>query len=146
MPSKTEQENMCPKALSVRKASETFGSVGTWSYETDTKGAEGSVLSVSAGLESLCPCSLLSCHAAILGCCFALFLCWASLLLEGTVHAVSRGAAWLQVHTCTHRHLRLLENVFAENHCSQGNTLPWIMGSHDPVLHGHSYLTSSMSS
>lgn len=28
MPSKTEQENMCPKALSVRKASETFGSVG----------------------------------------------------------------------------------------------------------------------
>lgn len=98
---------------------------------------------VPAGPESFCPYSPLSCHPGML---FCSFLVLSSLLFEGTVHAVSRGAACVQVCTCTHGHLRLLENGFAENHCSQENTLPWIMGSRDPVLHGHSYLTSIMSS
>lgn len=118
--------------------------MGAWSCETDTKGAESPELCwVSHGPESLCPRSSLSCHAAILGGCFALFLCWASLLPEGAVHAVSRGAACVQVYTGTHRHLRLLENGFAENHCSQENSYNshWVMGSCDPVLHSHSYLT-----
>lgn len=97
---------------------------------------------------------LLSCHAAILGGCSALFLYWASLFKEQHAAHIQLGSSMqANVFWQAETYLKLMEDSIARNHHSKKKCISdfpsSMIGNHDRInslLHGHPYLTRIMSS